>query len=73
MNALEPHVSQKRLNFTMANTSDLCHEFKQSYKRYPLAQKKLEEIILESAKDPAKAGLFNNSAQFGTIHSFGIV
>lgn len=64
MNALEPHISQKTLEFHYGKhhqtyVTNLNNLIKDS----PLAQKKLEEIILESVKDPAKAGLFNNAAQ----------
>jgi Fe-Mn family superoxide dismutase len=63
-NALEPHMS--------ANTFSYHHEkHHQAYvtnlnnliKDTPLASKSLEEIIVESAKDASKAGIFNNAAQ----------
>lgn len=64
LNALEPHIGAKTLeihhgkhhNAYVTNLNNLL-------KDSPLAGKSLEEVILASAKDPAKAGVFNNSAQ----------
>lgn len=64
MNALEPHISQRTLEFHYGkHHQTYVTNLNNLVKDSPLAQKKLEEIILESAKDPSKAGLFNNAAQ----------
>lgn len=63
-NALEPYISANTLSFHhgkhhatyVTNTNNMI-------KDTPLATASLEEIIVASAKDPAKQGLFNNSAQ----------
>ena len=68
--ALEPHISAKTLSFHyekhhnayVANTNKLIAGTE-------LESSNLEEIIAKSAADPAKAGLFNNSAQVWN-HSF---
>lgn len=69
-NALEPHISAKTLSFHhekhhnayVTNTNKLIAGT-------DLENSALEEIIAKSANDPAKAGLFNNSAQVWN-HSF---
>jgi superoxide dismutase, Fe-Mn family len=64
INALEPHISQKTLEFHYGkHHQTYVTNLNNLTKDTPLAQKKLEEIILESAKDPTKTGLFNNAAQ----------
>lgn len=68
--ALEPHISAKTLSFHyekhhnayVTNTNNLIADT-------DLENSSLEEIISKSASDPAKAGLFNNSAQVWN-HSF---
>jgi Fe-Mn family superoxide dismutase len=62
--ALEPHLSANTFSFHynkhhQAYVTNLNNLVKDT----PLAEKNLEEVIAESAKDPAKAGIFNNSAQ----------
>jgi len=69
-NALEPHISQKTLEFHhgkhhQAYVTNLNKLLEGS----DLAGKSLEEIILASAGDAAKAGIFNNAAQVWN-HSF---
>jgi Fe-Mn family superoxide dismutase len=62
--ALEPHISARTLEFHhdkhhaayVTNTNKLIDGS-------PLADKSLVEIIKAAAADPAKKGLFNNSAQ----------
>jgi len=62
--ALEPHISARTLEFHhdkhhaayVANTNKLIDGG-------PLADKSLIEIVKAAAADPAKKGLFNNSAQ----------
>ena len=62
--ALEPHMSAKTLEFHhgkhhQAYVTNLNNLLKDS----PLASKPLEAVIKETAKDDAKAGIFNNAAQ----------
>ena len=62
--ALEPHIGAKTLEIHhgkhhQAYITNLNNLLKGS----PLELKSLEEIILDAAKDPAKAGIFNNAAQ----------
>ncbi|MFN3075436.1 MAG: superoxide dismutase [Alphaproteobacteria bacterium] len=62
--ALEPHMSARTFEFHhgkhhnayVTNLNNLT-------KDTPMASQSLEEIIQASAKDPAKAGIFNNAAQ----------
>ncbi|MBA3814198.1 MAG: superoxide dismutase [Alphaproteobacteria bacterium] len=62
--ALESHISARTLSFHygkhhqayMTNLKNLIQET-------PLAAKSLEEIILESANNAEKVGIFNNAAQ----------
>ena len=63
-NALEPHISANTLSFHygkhhQAYVTNLNNLVKDT----PLASKSLEEVIMESAKDSSKAGIFNNAAQ----------
>jgi superoxide dismutase, Fe-Mn family len=63
-NALEPYITANTLSFHHgkhhnAYVTNLNNLIKDS----PLANATLEQIILDSAKDPAKAGIFNNAAQ----------
>lgn len=63
-NALEPHISAGTLSFHygkhhQAYVTNLNNLVKDT----PLASASLEEVIMASAKDPAKAGIFNNAAQ----------
>jgi len=63
-NALEPHISANTLSFHygkhhQAYVTNLNNLVKDT----PMASMSLEEVIMASAKDPAKAGIFNNAAQ----------
>lgn len=63
-NALEPHMSANTFSFHHAKhhnayVTNLNNLLKDS----PLAGKTLEEIIMASAGDAGKAGIFNNAAQ----------
>ncbi len=63
-NALEPHISANTLSFHygkhhQAYVTNLNNLVKDT----PLANSSLEEVIMASAKDPSKAGIFNNAAQ----------
>ena len=69
-NALEPHITANTLSFHhgkhhQAYVTNLNNLVKDS----PMASTSLEDIIKESAKDPAKAGIFNNAAQIWN-HTF---
>ena len=63
-NALEPHMSANTFSFHHAKhhnayVTNLNNLLKDS----PLAGKSLEDIIMASANDATKAGIFNNAAQ----------
>lgn len=63
-NALDPHISANTLSFHygkhhQAYVTNLNNLVKDT----PLASASLEQVIMESAKDPAKTGIFNNAAQ----------
>lgn len=61
-NALEPHVSAETFSFHHGKHHNAyITKLNDAIKDTPLAEKSLEEIIMESAKD--KGGLFNNAAQ----------
>ena len=69
-NALEPHMSANTFSFHynkhhQAYVTNLNNLIKDT----ELAGKTLEEIIVASAKDASKAGIFNNAAQVWN-HSF---
>ncbi len=62
--ALEPHITANTLSFHygkhhQAYVTNLNNLVKDT----PLASASLEDVIHDSAKDPAKAGIFNNAAQ----------
>jgi Fe-Mn family superoxide dismutase len=64
LNALEPHISAQTLSFHhgkhhqtyVTNLNNLT-------KDTDLAEKSLEEVIMATAKNPDKVGIFNNAAQ----------
>lgn len=63
-NALEPYMSANTFSFHHAKhhnayVTNLNNLIKDTH----MSQLSLEEIILESAKDPGKGGVFNNAAQ----------
>lgn len=63
-NALEPHITANTLGFHygkhhQAYVTNLNNLLKDT----PLAGKTLEEVIMETAKDSSKQGVFNNAAQ----------
>jgi len=63
-NALEPHISANTLSFHygkhhQAYVTNLNNLVKDT----PMATMSLEDVIQASAKDAAKAGIFNNAAQ----------
>jgi Fe-Mn family superoxide dismutase len=63
-NALEPHMSANTFSFHHAKHHQAyVTNLNNLIKDTPLADKSLEEIILASASDASKAGVFNNAAQ----------
>jgi Fe-Mn family superoxide dismutase len=63
-NALAPHMSEQTLEFHHGKHHQAYYtNLNNLVKDSPLASLTLEEIIVETAKDPAKAGIFNNAAQ----------
>lgn len=63
-NALEPYMSANTFSFHHAKHHNAyVTNLNNLIKDTPMSQMSLEEIILESAKDPAKGGVFNNAAQ----------
>lgn len=69
-NALEPHITAQTLEFHhgkhhLAYVNNLNNLVKDT----PLANATLEDVILQSAKDASKAGIFNNAAQIWN-HTF---
>lgn len=70
INALEPHITQRTLEFHHGKHHNAyVVNLNKLLETSDLAGKSLEEIILASAKDTAKAGIFNNSAQIWN-HTF---
>ena len=62
--ALAPHISAETLSFHYGkHHNTYVTNLNNLVKDTPLADKSLEEIIMDSAKDSAKAGIFNNAAQ----------
>lgn len=62
--ALEPYISAKTLEFHHGkHHAAYVNNLNNLVKDTPLAVMTLEEIILKTAKDPGKAGVFNNAAQ----------
>lgn len=63
-NALEPHISANTLSFHYGkHHQTYVTNLNNLVKDTPLANISLEEVIMASAKDPAKIGIFNNAAQ----------
>ena len=68
--ALEPHMSANTLSFHHGkHHAAYVNNYNNLIKDTAYAAKSLEEVIKEVAKDPSKAGLFNNGAQIWN-HSF---
>lgn len=62
--ALEPHMSANTFSFHYnKHHQTYVTNLNNLIKDTPLASASLEDIIKESAKDPAKVGIFNNAAQ----------
>jgi superoxide dismutase, Fe-Mn family len=63
-NALEPHISARTLEFHHGkHHAAYVNNLNGLTANTPLANAPLERVILDSAGDPAKQGIFNNSAQ----------
>ncbi|ARV62440.1 superoxide dismutase [Nostocales cyanobacterium HT-58-2] len=63
-NALEPYISARTLEFHHdKHHAGYVNNLNNLVKDTELANKSLEEVILATANDPAKAGIFNNAAQ----------
>lgn len=63
-NALEPHISANTFSFHYSKHHQAyVTNLNNLVKDTPMANMALEEVIMASAKDPAKAGIFNNAAQ----------
>jgi superoxide dismutase, Fe-Mn family len=68
--ALEPHISAKTLSFHHGkHHKAYVDKANELVAGTPLATASLEEVIMASSKDPAKAPLFNNAAQIWN-HTF---
>jgi len=64
LNALEPHISANTLSFHYGKHHQAyVTNYNNLTKDTPLADQPLEDVIKQTAGDPAKAGLFNNGAQ----------
>jgi superoxide dismutase, Fe-Mn family len=62
--ALEPHISANTLSFHYGkHHAAYVNNLNNAVKDTDLASKSLEEVIQATAKDPSKAGIFNNAAQ----------
>ncbi len=69
-NALEPHISENTLNFHYGKHHNAyVVNLNKLIEGTELASLSLEEIIKATAKDTAKAGIFNNAAQIWN-HTF---
>lgn len=70
MNALEPHMSARTLEFHHGkHHKAYVDNANKMVQDTPLAGKSLEEVIQATAKDDSKAGVFNNVAQIWN-HNF---
>jgi Fe-Mn family superoxide dismutase len=62
--SLEPHISEKTLNFHHGKHQQAyVDKLNDLVKGTELESKTLEEIIMATAKDESKQGIFNNAAQ----------
>ena len=62
--ALAPHISEETLNFHYGKHHQAyVTNLNKLVEGGPMADASLEDIIKDSSSDPAKAGVFNNSAQ----------
>jgi len=64
MDALAPHISANTLSFHYGkHHQTYVTNLNNMVKDTPWANATLEQVIMESAKDPTKGGIFNNAAQ----------
>lgn len=70
LNALEPHITQRTLEFHHGKHHNAyVVNLNKLLEASDLSGKQLEDIIMASAKDTSKAGIFNNAAQIWN-HTF---
>jgi Fe-Mn family superoxide dismutase len=63
-NALEPHMSAQTFSFHHGkHHAAYVSKLNAAIEGTALANKSLEEIIVETSKDPSQTGVFNNAAQ----------
>lgn len=64
LDALEPHISKNTLEFHYGKHHQAyVTNLNKLVEGTPLAEASLEEVIMQSAKDSSKQGIFNNAAQ----------
>lgn len=62
--ALDPHISAKTMGFHYGkHHKGYVDKLNKAVEGKKLAEMKLEDVIVESAKDPALSGVFNSAAQ----------
>jgi Fe-Mn family superoxide dismutase len=62
--ALDPHISAKTMSFHYGkHHKTYVEKLNKAVEGKKLAEMKLEDLIVETAKDPAMAPVFNNAAQ----------
>jgi Fe-Mn family superoxide dismutase len=63
-NALEPYISAKTIGFHYGkHHRAYVDKLNKAVEGKKLAEMKIEDVIVETGKDPAAAGVFNNAAQ----------
>ena len=63
-NALEPHISAKTIEFHYGkHHRTYVEKLNKAVEGKKLADMKIEELIVETGKDPASTSIFNNAAQ----------
>jgi len=63
-NALEPHISGKTIGFHYGkHHRAYIDKLNKAVEGKKLAEMKLEDVIVETGKDPSTASIFNNAAQ----------
>jgi Fe-Mn family superoxide dismutase len=69
-NALEPHISAKTISFHYGkHHAAYINNYNNLVAGTPLDAMNLEDVIMQTASDPQKVGIFNNGAQAWN-HSF---
>ena len=70
-NALEPHISGKTIGFHYGkHHKTYIDKLNKAVEGKNLAGMKLEEVIVETGKDPSTAAIFNNAAQAWNHHFY---